>query len=284
MSKLINIESKRFEITAKDGISLSAQCIGDSASPPVILLHGFGQHGASWAKVADTLVSKGWRVIIPDLRGHGRSEHSSNDYTLESFNNDLLTLIKNMDQPPVLVGASMGGLLSLFYAGDPLHWPVKKLVLVDITPQWEEKGVKRIMKFMRETSSGFESLQEAAEAIKQYLPHRQEKQHKGLQEYLRQNEAGKWVWHWDPALLDWVEGISSDHIQKKALEAAKRCHVPTLLITGTESDVVSEQGIIELLEALQYGEHFQVSEAGHMIVGDAQDLFTRQIVKFIGSV
>ena len=278
------MQINKIHVAARGGVSLSVNLLGPEEGPPVILLHGFGQHGSSWKAIAQVLASEGWRVVIPDLRGHGQSGHAEKGYDLEDFVDDLQRIIKLHDLPPVLVGASMGGLISLFYAGNPHHLPVKKLVLVDIAPKWEDEGVKRILTFMRETSKGFDTIEDAGKAIAAYLPHRKPSQSGTLKDYLFQDEHGRWLWHWDPNLLDWVENISSELIRERALKAAEICVTPTMLLTGENSDVVANDGIDELMAVLEKGHHCEVTKAGHMVVGDAQDDFAKNILNFLGSV
>ncbi len=102
--------------------------------------------------------------------------------------------------PPVLVGASMGGLVGL--AAEGAYAPLfRALVLVDVTPRWEPRGVDRILNFMRAHPDGFESLDAAAAAIAAYLPHRREqKSPDRLRALLADRGDGRLRWHWDPRL------------------------------------------------------------------------------------
>ena len=84
---------------------------------------------------------------------------------------DLRQVCATRSQAPVVVGASMGGLVGIALAGQALD-ACRGLILVDITPRWEAAGVERILAFMRAHPEGFSSLDEAAEVIAGYLPHR----------------------------------------------------------------------------------------------------------------
>ncbi|MET7768587.1 alpha/beta hydrolase [Nocardia sp. NPDC005366] len=76
---------------------------------PIVLVHGMGGDGHTWKRFARTLIESGRRVIIPDLRGHGRSSHSDS-YLFADFGTDVLRLIEGLGQSSVdLVGHSLGG-------------------------------------------------------------------------------------------------------------------------------------------------------------------------------
>src|SRR5690554_6123003 len=101
------------------GLRLGADVGGDPAAPPVILLHGGGQTRYSWGRAARELAQSGYHVIALDLRGHGESEWATDgDYSLDAFVGDLRAVITSLDQPPALVGASLGGATSLLCLGE----------------------------------------------------------------------------------------------------------------------------------------------------------------------
>ncbi|WP_067527259.1 alpha/beta fold hydrolase [Nocardia uniformis] len=76
---------------------------------PVLLMHGMGGDGHTWDRFARQLVRRGRRVIIPDLRGHGRSAHTDS-YRFPEFGADVLRLCERLDLESVdLVGHSLGG-------------------------------------------------------------------------------------------------------------------------------------------------------------------------------
>ncbi|EME23637.1 alpha/beta fold hydrolase [Rhodococcus triatomae] len=76
---------------------------------PVLLVHGMGGDGATWDRFAGALVARGRRVIVADLRGHGRSAHAPS-YRFDEFGADLLALCDHLALDRVdLVGHSLGG-------------------------------------------------------------------------------------------------------------------------------------------------------------------------------
>jgi pimeloyl-ACP methyl ester carboxylesterase len=150
------------------------------------------------------LANRGHGVSNLDLRGHGDSGHSADGtYTVDSFCGDLHVAIAANTVKPVLIGASLGGLISLTVAGESKNAISEGLVLVDVTPTVDPEGRAKIDAFVRERPEGFVSLEEAADVIAQFLPDRpRPKDLAGLRRNLRLRTDGRWIWHWDPAFLD----------------------------------------------------------------------------------
>ena len=274
-----------------DGLALATQHWAGERSPSLVFAHGFGQTRHAWNGAARTLAEQGFDATTFDARGHGESERvPRGEYHMEQFVHDLLAVsaeaVSPDGQPPVLVGASMGGLLGLMAAGEAEvgRPPFSALILVDITPRWETAGVERILGFMRAHPDGFASYEEAASAIEAYLPHRRERKSEAqLKPLLRQDEQGRLRWHWDPALLDGLVQ-ESERYQPRLFAAAARVQVPVLLLSGSRSDVVSSQTVDEFLRLVPHARHVSLADATHMVAGDANDAFTREITKFMQSL
>ena len=131
-------------------------------------------------------------------------------------------------------------------------------MLVDVTPRWEPRGVDRILNFMRAHPHGFDSLDAAAAAIAAYLPHRgARKSPQRLRALLADHGDGRLRWHWDPRLLDEL-ARGSESQQPLLLEAARRIRIPTLLVSGGASDVVSPATIDEFLALVPHARHVVV--------------------------
>ena len=251
----------------------------------MLFAHGFGQTRQAWTRSTQTLADAGFCTITADMRGHGGSGRlAGGDYRLEQFLDDLLRVAHSLASPPVLVGASMGGLLGLALAGEISPAPFRALVLVDITPRWESAGIERMLGFMRAHPHGFADYDEAVAAIAAYLPHRSRaKRAHELEPLLRRGEDGRLRWHWDPALLETV-AREGERYQPRLLEAARKITVPVLLLSGGRSDVVSRETISEFMQLLPHAQHVQLPQATHMLAGDANDAFTAAIQHFIQSL
>jgi len=267
-----------------DGVVIAADVWGDPAAFPVILLHGGGQTRHAWGGVGEILAQAGFYTIAIDLRGHGDSTWDpQGDYRLESHAADLHAVVSTLDQPPALVGASLGGMVSLVYQGELYPNHARAVVLVDITPRPNPEGVDRVIGFMKSHPDGFATLEDAARAVAAYLPHRPApRSTRGLEKNLRQGADGRWRWHWDPALIDSVERRRASHESpNRLLDAARALSVPTLLVRGRRSDVVTEHGAREFLELVSHAEYVDVEDAAHMVAGDDNDAFASAIVEFL---
>jgi pimeloyl-ACP methyl ester carboxylesterase len=282
------VHSARASLVSFDGVALATQHWHGERSPSLLFAHGFGQTRHAWNGTARTLAGLGFDATTFDARGHGESERvPRGDYHMEQFVADLLTVAANArpadGRAPVLVGASMGGLLGLLAAGEAEEGkePFSALVLVDITPRWETAGVERILGFMRAHPDGFANYDEAASAIEAYLPHRRERKTEAqLKPLLRQDDDGRLRWHWDPALLDGPIQ-QSERYQPRLFAAAARVRVPVLLLSGARSDVVSSHTVDEFLGLVPHARHVTLPDATHMVAGDANDAFTREIATFL---
>lgn len=269
------------QFESASGLRLAADIGGEASLAPVVLLHGGGQTRHSWGNVFSALVTAGYHVISYDARGHGDSDWDSRgDYTLDAMVADLHAVLCELPCAPILVGASMGGLTALTAAGEAQHDIARALVMVDVTPRINAQGAQQIMAFMRDHADGFESIEAAAEAVANYLPHRKRpRDPSGLSRNLRQRE-GRWFWHWDPQLMPGSNQAIA-HSQDRLEAAARSLSMPTLLIRGDKSNIVTEQEATRFLELVPHAEYLAVHGAGHMVVGDRNDAFNRGILGFI---
>ncbi len=274
--------SKNSHLIGGSGNRLAVDVSGPEHAPTVFLLHGGGQTRHSWERAHGALAQAGYRVISVDARGHGESEWIANgDYTLEAQVADLVALINAVGGKPALVGASMGGVNSLVACGQ-MPDLAAALVLVDVTPKLEAKGTEHIHRFMSGSPNGFASLEEAADAIAAYNPTRPKpKNLNGLSKNLRLRDNGRWYWHWDPKFIQGDRHLKISHIRDTMAIAARQVHIPTLLVRGKESDVVSMEGVRELQELVPQLEFIDVEGAGHMVAGDRNDMFNSAIIEFL---
>lgn len=115
------------------GLNLCLCTWGNPSNPLIMLVHGILDQGLAWENVAQSLVSKGYYVVAPDLRGHGKSEHicEGASYNLLDFVSDLDVLTDNLcNQPITLVGHSFGSVITAMLASIRPQ-KVAKLVLVE---------------------------------------------------------------------------------------------------------------------------------------------------------
>ena len=279
--------STRFELEGAGGTRLVGEARGAAGAPPVLLLHGGGQTRHSWAGTASALASHGWRTITLDARGHGESDWSTTtDYRLTSFAEDVRAVVATLDESPFLIGASLGGLTSMLLAGELAPGIARGVVLVDIIPDMEQAGADRIQSFMAgHAHSGFGSLEEVADAIAAYNPHRPRPSDlAGLAKNVRERD-GRYYWHWDPAFIGGTADLPPSEIgDKDRLHRAVATMVaagPVLLVRGRVSDLVSEEGARRFVARYPEIEYVDVAGAGHMVAGDRNDAFTTAVLEFL---
>ena len=261
----------------------------EAGLPWVMLMHGGGQTRHAFAGTARDLARDGYSAVTVDQRGHGDSDWAPDgNYKSATMAADVLevarTLRAESGQAPVVVGASMGGIASLLASAmEPAL--VGALVLVDVTPSMREDGVARVIGFMREhAETGFATVEEAADAIAVYLPHRpRPKSLDGLRKNLRHRADGRWYWHWDPQFLDASNRFDAGEgdVIERLRAAARALRVPSLLVRGGSSELVSPEQAREFLDLAPGSEFVDVADARHMVAGDRNDVFTRAIVTFV---
>lgn len=271
------------KIKGHDGVALAVDMAGDPADCSVILLHGGGQTRHAWGDALSIIADQGYFVISADLRGHGDSDWAApGGYSLNHFAADVQALCQHCQRPPVLIGASLGGLAALVAQGTSTGPLAKGLALVDIVPQVNPEGVGQILAFMQAHPEGFASLEAAADSVAKYLPHRGPRRNvQGLQKNLRLREDGRYYWHWDPKF------IGSDDLRSSIdslAEATTAIKVPVLLIRGSNSNVVDQAGMDNLRERIPHARFREIRGAGHMVAGDSNDAFTSAVLEFLSEL
>jgi pimeloyl-ACP methyl ester carboxylesterase len=280
-------DPRRIEFRLDSGLTLVADAYGAPDAPIVLFLHGGGQTRHAWGGAARAVADAGFHALSLDHRGHGESDWDpGGDYRLEAFVADLRGVLAKLPSRPFLVGASLGGLAAMMVEGTAPVSVSRGVVLVDITPRLELRGVVRILDFMAARPEGFASLDEAADVIAEYLPHRRRpKDTAGLEKNLRRGADGRYRWHWDPKLMRvWnIEHVDPDEAKRtteERLAAARGLKVPVLLVRGRTSDVVSEDVAREFLSLVPHARYTDLA-AGHMVAGDRNDAFTGAVLSFL---
>ena len=263
------------------GVSIAGDSWGDPQGPLVLLQHGGGQTRHAWKDVGEQLGAVGYHAVSFDARGHGDSDWAPDGvYGQDIMVEDLRCVIAALGgRRPVLVGASMGGGTSLVAVGED-RVDATALVLVDIAPRIEPEGVQKIQAFMDQRPEGFNTLEEVAQAIGAYQPHRKPpKDLAGLAKNLRLTPDGKYRWHWDPRFMTLRREMDKRLIRLEACASALA--LPTQLVRGGLSDVLSEEGAAAFLALCKHSEYVNITEAGHMVAGDRNDVFGRAVIDFL---
>ena len=268
-------------------IKIAADVWGSNNEELVILLHGGGQTRHAWGDTGKKLAEAGYHSVALDLRGHGDSEwHADGDYSIRAYKDDLVSIINEIGKPARLVGASLGGMASLVLAGDEINSDLcTALIMVDIGIYPDPVGSDRIVSFMLSGEKGFDSLEDVAKSISDYLPHRKKpKDLEGLKKNLRLKSDGRYYWHWDPRFIRRRPGSRDRRYFDLQLKAAEKVTIPTLLIRGALSDVVTMEDVDYFLSVISHAKFVEIENAAHMIAGDRNDIFAEEAIKFLKSL
>ena len=272
--------SRQRVVRSSDGLDLVVDHGGPADAPAVILLHGGGQTRHSWRRAVERLHADGLQTLNFDARGHGDSDWSPDGaYILSDRADDLKAVAGLLHVPFILVGASLGGATAI----QAIHEGLRPagLVLVDIVPEPEPRGIERVLSFMHNHRGGFASIEEAAAAVDAYNPHRaRTRDAGGLMKNLRRRDDGRLYWHWDPRML---EGRQSNHLgtmPEAAETLATLPDLPVLLVRGLSSDVVSDASVAAFRGRLPRLDVADIAGAGHMVAGDRNDIFNDAIIAF----
>lgn len=270
--------------TGSGGLCLAGELRGDDDATPIVFVHGSGQSRHAWATSAATLAADGWRTVSFDLRGHGDSERAAGGaYSLDDLTLDLTAVLETLDRPAVLVGASMGGILSLLAAGEARRGDVRAIVLADSAHRGNDAGQAAMLAFARSAAEGYTSLEEAARALPALgmgssgppTPDR-------LRHVLRQS-GGRYWWPWDPAFgAFW----SSDHESPagRVLAAARAVSCPILLVRGAESPMVTDEIAAEFCDGVPGTRRVDLPGVGHMLTGDDNAVFIEAMRPFLQEI
>ncbi|MDO3650190.1 alpha/beta fold hydrolase [Nocardia mangyaensis] len=281
------LEPATLRLRGADGLTLVADSFGPVDGQLVVMLHGGGQTRHSWKRTGRALAAQGMRVVAVDARGHGDSDWSPvRDYSRDTMVADLEAVLAQLgataEAGAVVVGASMGGITGLLATATPGGSAIRALVLVDIVPRSESAGVARVMDFLGRHRDGFDTLDQVADAVAAYMPHRPRPDNAdGLLRNLRQRE-GRWYWHWDPDLISDVDANPEGRIEEMEAAAAALT-IPVLLVRGGKSDVVSDEGAAAFLALAPHARLAEIGAAAHTAAGDDNDAFTDAVAGFVAT-
>ena len=253
---------------------------GNSGSPVLVLLHGFGSHARSWDHVAEALADR-FRVLALDQRGHGNSDRAPDgDYTVRAMAGDVEAFAAALCPGRFsLLGLSMGGRISIAYtASHPGR--VERLVLVDIGPEIAPEGLARIRTTVSNVPEELASTAEAYQVLRAAAPRYSEAllRHR-LQHSFNRLPNGKLTWKYDKVLRDQTRR-GARNLPNLWPDLA-RITSPTLIVRGSESDVLSPEIAKRMLETLKDGRLVEIADAGHTVPGDQPEAFIKAVRAFL---
>jgi esterase len=238
---------------------------GNLGAPPILCVHGYTSSAQAFNALARRLRDR-HHVVAPDVRGHGESGWSpSGAYQYENQVGDLAALVDKLGLARfTLVGTSMGGIIAMAYAGAHPD-RLARLLINDIGPD-VEVGSQRITQMVGSRPDEFATLDDAMVYRRQMSPivagRSPEDQRELALGVLRQRPDGRWIWKMDPEYVRQRVRVGAP--QRPALwPALQRVTCPTLVVWGSDSDVLSESQARRMVAALPKGELVTVPGVGH---------------------
>jgi pimeloyl-ACP methyl ester carboxylesterase len=247
------------------GLQLHYLDWGNAGAPPVVCVHGYTSSAQAFNGLARHFSDR-FHVVAVDVRGHGESAWSPDRaYQYRDQVADLAGLVDQLGLTRfTLIGTSMGGIIAMAYAGAHAD-RLLRLVINDIGPDVEE-GSQRITQTVGARPDEFASLEEAMAYRRSVSPVTASRTLDDQRELalgvLRQRPDGRWVWKMDRAYIDQRVKIGAP--ARPALwPALEKLRCPTMVIWGTESDVLSETQARRMVKTLPRGELLVVPGVAH---------------------
>ncbi len=255
---------------------------GNHGKPKMLLLHGGAQTAHMWDFFA-LAMRDDYHIVALDQRGHGDTDWAKDgDYTTEAHVADVNAVTDAIGFDHFLLqGLSMGGRNSYgFAARHPQK--VRALTIVDVGPDIQVEGRKRIQEFMEDTEV-FESFDWLVKRARQYMPFREEAQIRGsLINNLKPLQDGRWTWKHDRR-----RGIRRDRggeFSGNAWNDVAAIRCPTLIVRGAQSDIFSAKTAQRMLSMIPGGKLVEVPRAGHLVPGDNPIEFERTVRSFLAGL
>jgi pimeloyl-ACP methyl ester carboxylesterase len=252
---------------------------GPADASPVLLIHGSGLSARAYDSLASGLADR-FRVLAPDMRGHGESERAT-DYDWQRAYEDVEAFIQALELAPLsLVGHSMGARISSVYAARQPE-RVKRLVLIDwvpgatFTPEYRQVladlfGMPRI----DDPETVFQRARTGQPRLREH-----EFRHVITTSLAPRNDGG-WRWSLDPEVLRGRDqAFSIDHETTAALARQVRC--PTLLVRAAESEYVTREQAEQTVRDLADGRLVEIPESGHGLPWEQPELLLAAVRGFL---
>ena len=243
--------------------------------PPILLLHGFTDNGKCWARVANDLHEQ-YDVIMPDARGHGRTQGSLENFSYNQLGEDVVAFIKGLNiAKPFLFGHSMGGLTALIAAAKAPDL-IRGIIMED--PPFWGKGHSATVKA--------ENLEKEIEGAKAF-------QNKPLAEKITAIADSNPHWS-EEENIPWAESKGEYNIellypaqrlgmhQYPWREAAAQANCPALLLTAGNG-IVKPPVAKEAAKLISDCQVVNIAAAGHCIHRDVYEETMKPVITFLAT-
>jgi pimeloyl-ACP methyl ester carboxylesterase len=248
------------------GLKLHYLDHGGDSGPALVCLHGLSGNAHNFDALAPHLTRR-YRTLALDIRGRGDSEWGPPaDYNPQVYVNDLREFLDALRlERATLVGTSMGGIVSMMFAGGyPAR--VERLLLNDIGPEIDPAGLQRIAEYISKAPERFNDFGEVTSYYRTIYPPAAKLDEASLLEWVRwsvkQAADGHLTWKMDPAIRR----------PPRAGSAARpldlwthytRVTAPILIVRGGESDILSSETATRMLKVQRRARLIEVPGVGH---------------------
>ncbi len=239
---------------------------------PFIIIHGLFGMSDNWVAIAKQIAEKGFRVILPDLRNHGQSLHSS-VFDYPSMVNDLLDLFNSLCINKALIcGHSMGGKVAMNFA---IAHPdrVEKLIVADMGVKEYAVHNNDILDAMLSVDfTAVSSRKEVEEKIEEFV-----KSYSVRQLLMKNLNRNGNAFEWKLNALSIKDNFKNIFLR---VETEKPFNKPVLFIHGELSDYVLDSDFEDIKKIFPSAVLEAVPNAGHWIHADNPEFFIESILDF----
>lgn len=255
-----------------DGLNLYARDYAGASGEarlPVVCLHGLTRNSKDFEEVAPRLAASGRRVIVPDVRGRGRSDRDPQPkrYHPKVYARDVLALLDALGiSRAVFVGTSMGGIITLMIAAYRRS-AIAAAILNDVGPEVDRRGIERILSYagkLRPIENWADAVEYSRVTTGAAFPNYSDADWELAARRTFREEAGKPVFDYDPAItLPIGEGPPTRSRLAEFFFRRLARNRPSMLIRGELSDLLSEEIAAKMKRAAPSLETVVVPNVGH---------------------
>ena len=241
-------------------------------SPAVLLLHGLGADGSSWALQFNSLVEEGFRPIAPDVPGFGESSYDGKGWSIARMSTVIADLLNEMGVIPAhVVGISMGGIIAQQLILDHPHI-VRKLVLVNtfsvLRPKQLSGWLYFFQRFLLVHILGLPT--QAKFVAKRIFP--------GTDQQAMRDLLVERITRADPrAYRAAMRSLGLFNSSKRLREI----DAPTLVITSDRDTTVPMDSQKFLVDNILLARQVIIQNAGHAVTIDQPDAFNSALLEFL---
>ena len=276
------VQPRSKTITA-NGINIHYLEWGADGAPPLVLLHGLRGHAHVWEDVAESMCGD-YHVYAMDQRGRGDTDHApGGDYSTDAFVADLAGFVDAISLDKfILFGHSMGGRNSIAFAGKHPE-RLERLCIVDIGPRIEPAGGNRITSELRNLPPQFDNFEDAlAHVLAGNRFASEPVMRRRLGGQTQELPDGKIGWKFDPEIREQrINGTAAPAVD--LWPALERITCPTLVVRGTETDLLTEETAQQMIDTLAQGTLTEIERAGHMVFEDNPVDFIAAVKEWLNS-